>query len=56
MNFNIIDQTFMESMGSNVQVILIDNIIDESLHQITVISSASILKRELLRKCYTKEE
>lgn len=56
MNFNIIDQTFMESLGPHVQVIHVDNIIDENLHQTTVITSASMIKREQLRKCYSKDE
>ena len=56
MNFNIIDQNYMESLGPHVQVIHVDNIIDESLHQTTVITTASMIKREQLRKCYSKDE
>ena len=56
MNFNIIDQNFMESMGSHVQVIHVDNIVDESLYQTTVMTSQSMIKKEQLRKCHSKDE
>ena len=56
MNFNIIDQNFMESIGSHVQVIHVDNIVEESLYQTTVMTSQSMIKKEQLRKCNTKDE
>lgn len=55
MYFNIIDESIMETMP-NVQITHIDNIIDESMYQTVISSSASIYKKEMLRKCPTKEE
>ncbi len=46
----------METLGQDVKVIHVDNIIDENLHQTVVITTASMLKREQLRKCYSKDE
>ncbi len=55
MYFNIIDESILEAMP-NVQIIHIDNIIDESMYQTVISSSASIYKKEMLRKCPSKEE
>ena len=55
MYFNIIDESIMENIP-NVQITHIDNIIDESMYQTVISSSASIYKKEMLRKCISKEE
>jgi hypothetical protein len=55
MYFNILDETIMENIP-NVQITHIDNIIEDSMYQTVISSSASIYKKEMLRKCQSKEE
>ena len=55
MYFNVLDQNIMESF-TNVQVIHIDNIIDENMYQTVISSTTSIYKKEMLRRCSSKEE
>ena len=55
MFFNVLDQNIMESF-TNVQVIHIDNIIDENMYQTVISSTTSIYKKEMLRRCSSKEE
>ena len=55
MYFNIIDESIMETLP-NVQITHINNIIDESMYQTVISSTTSIYKKEMFRKCTSKEE